>query len=85
MASVPFFCSLIRVQNGRVLLIKVVSFRGRKLAEEAAAIRSVLLTTGFTRNAIVHNGIRDCGVNFLAKPFSMEQLAVKMRDTLGAE
>jgi CheY-like chemotaxis protein len=61
---------------------------GRKLAEKAAAIRPelpILFTTGFTRNAIVHNGVLDRGVNFLPKPFSMEQLAAKIRDALGAE
>jgi CheY-like chemotaxis protein len=58
---------------------------GRKLADEVAAFRPelpVLFTTGFTRNAVVHNGVLDSGVNFIAKPFSMEELAAKVRATL---
>jgi DNA-binding response OmpR family regulator len=42
----------------------------------------VLYTTGFTRNAVVHNGILDPGVNFIAKPFTIEQLAAKLRAVL---
>jgi signal transduction histidine kinase/CheY-like chemotaxis protein len=58
---------------------------GRKLADEALKRRPdlrVLYTTGFTRNAVVHNGILDTGVNFLPKPFSMEDLAAKIRQAL---
>jgi CheY-like chemotaxis protein len=58
---------------------------GRKLAEEALARRpdlKVLFTTGFTKNAVVHNGVLDPGVNFLAKPFTIDQLAAKIREVL---
>lgn len=50
---------------------------GRALAEEAVRRRphlKVIFTTGFTRNAVIHQGVLDPGVNFLAKPFSIEQL-----------
>ncbi|ADV10768.1 CHASE3 domain-containing protein [Mesorhizobium ciceri] len=59
---------------------------GRKLAEEAVArmpLLKVIFTTGFTRNAVVHNGVLDHDVHFLAKPFTIEQLAAKLRDVLG--
>ncbi len=58
---------------------------GRRLAELAAERRpgiKVLFTTGFTRNAVVHNGILDPGVNFLPKPFTLEQLALKVRNVI---
>ena len=42
----------------------------------------VLFTTGFTRNAIVHNGVLDPGTHLIQKPFSIEQLAMKVRDVL---
>ncbi len=58
---------------------------GRALADMVAAERTgvkVLYTTGYTRNAVVHNGVLDAGVAFLAKPFSVEQLAIKVRQVL---
>jgi CheY-like chemotaxis protein len=58
---------------------------GRRLAELAAEKRPgirVLFTTGFTRNAVVHNGILDAGVNFLPKPFTLDQLALKVRSVI---
>lgn len=61
---------------------------GRKLAEEALARLpqlKVIFTTGFTRNAVVHNGVLDHDVHFLAKPFTIEQLAAKLRDVLDAK
>jgi CheY-like chemotaxis protein len=61
---------------------------GRKLAEEASARRpglKIVFTTGFTKNAVVHNGVVDPGVHFLAKPFTLEQLALKMREVLDSQ
>jgi len=58
---------------------------GRQLAEQALAKRpnlKVLFTTGFTKNAVVHNGVLDPGVHFIAKPFTIDELAAKLRDVL---
>ena len=42
----------------------------------------MLFTTGYTRNAIVHNGVLDPGVNLISKPFTLEQIATKIRSVL---
>ena len=59
----------------------------RQLAEEAhrldPALR-VLYTSGYTENAIVHNGRLDPGLELLSKPYSREQLAAKLRRVLDA-
>jgi PAS domain S-box-containing protein len=58
---------------------------GRELAAEAMRRRpglKVLFTTGYTRNAIAHNGKLDPGVNLISKPFTYDQLAAKVRALL---
>ena len=58
---------------------------GRVVAEKATALYpnlKVVYTTGFSRNAIIHNGVLDAGVHFLAKPFVLEDLARKVRAVL---
>jgi signal transduction histidine kinase len=58
---------------------------GRELADEALTLRpdlKVLFTTGYTRNAIVHNGRLDDDVSLITKPFTFEGLASKVRKLL---
>lgn len=71
----------------RLLLTDIVmpGMNGRKLADEAKLVRPnlpVLYTTGYTRNAVVHNGMLDPGVALLAKPFTIAQLAQRVRAIL---
>ncbi|WP_420381734.1 response regulator [Novosphingobium sp.] len=58
---------------------------GRELAEAAHLIRpqlKVLYTSGYTRNAIVHGGRLDPGVEMIPKPFTYQALSEKVRDVL---
>jgi CheY-like chemotaxis protein len=62
-------------------------FNGRQLADEAKRRRPklrVLFTTGYARNAIVHDGRLDPGVQLITKPFTSDALASKLRDLLDA-
>jgi CheY-like chemotaxis protein len=45
----------------------------------------VLFTTGYARNAIVHDGRLDIGVELLTKPFSQAALGEKLRDIIDAK
>jgi PAS domain S-box-containing protein len=58
---------------------------GRQLADEAVRRRpglKVLFTTGYTRNAIMHHGRLDPGVEMVGKPFSSDELIRKVRAIL---
>ena len=58
---------------------------GRLLAERAREIQPalrVLYTSGYTENAIVHNGRLDAGVELLSKPYDRDRLAAKLRRVL---
>jgi PAS domain S-box-containing protein len=60
---------------------------GRELADSARQLRpglKVLYTSGYTRNAIVHGGRLDPGVALLPKPFTLQDLAERVRDLLDA-
>jgi CheY-like chemotaxis protein len=58
---------------------------GRQLADQALKIvpqLKVLFTTGYTRNAIVHDGRLDEGVTLVTKPFTYTAIASKVRMVL---
>jgi DNA-binding response OmpR family regulator len=44
----------------------------------------VLFTTGYARNAIVHDGRLDPGVELITKPYAQAALSAKLRDMLDA-
>jgi PAS domain S-box-containing protein len=58
---------------------------GRELGRRAAQMRSglkILYVTGYSRNAVVHQGRLDKGVDLLEKPISQARLALKLRELL---
>jgi two-component system cell cycle sensor histidine kinase/response regulator CckA len=58
---------------------------GRVLAERVAALLPnirVLFVSGYTENVIVNRGVLKHGIEFLAKPYSVEQLARRVREVL---
>lgn len=57
----------------------------RTLAERAAAMvpgLPVVFTSGFTQDAIAHNGTLDLGVTLISKPWQLEELASELRRAL---
>ena len=60
---------------------------GRQLAERALAIRPklrVLYTTGYARDVVAYNGAADAEAPVLGKPFTVDQLSLKVREVLDA-
>jgi CheY-like chemotaxis protein len=74
--------------DARLLFTDVVligPMNGRKLADAALQLRpelKVVFTTGYTRNAIIHHGRLDPGVELLGKPFTARELTEKIRAVL---
>jgi CheY-like chemotaxis protein len=61
--------------------------KSRDMAREAVKLRPglpVLFTSGYTENAIVHQGRLDEGVQLISKPYARDDLARKIRAQLRA-
>jgi CheY-like chemotaxis protein len=71
----------------QLLITDVVmpEMNGRDLAELLQSLHpgmKILFMSGYTANVIVKRGVLDEDVNFIEKPFSMKDLALKVRDAL---
>jgi two-component system cell cycle sensor histidine kinase/response regulator CckA len=58
---------------------------GRELAEKLLTSYPNLIClfmSGYTADVIAHRGVLYEGVHFIQKPFSMQQLSTKVRETL---
>lgn len=80
---------LLESHDGRVdlLLTDVVmpDMNGRQLYERIAAVHPdmrVLYMSGYTKNVIAHHGVLQEGIRFIQKPFTIRDLAKRVRETL---
>jgi two-component system, cell cycle sensor histidine kinase and response regulator CckA len=58
---------------------------GRELAKRLMQLRpetKVLYLSGYTEDAIVHQGVLETGTAFLQKPFTLQTLSRKVREVL---
>jgi PAS domain S-box-containing protein len=88
----PAALRIIEHKDARIdlLLSDVVlpGMKGRELMAQARQCRpdlKVLFMTGYSRNAIVHQGRLDPGIEMIQKPMSQRDLAGRIRDMLDAE
>jgi len=76
-------------QTGEIhlLITDVVmpEMNGRELVQQLSSLRPAmkfLYMSGYTANVIAHHGVLDPNIHFIQKPFSMGDLARKIRETL---
>jgi two-component system, cell cycle sensor histidine kinase and response regulator CckA len=81
--------SLCEKHNGTVSLmitdVIMPCMTGSELAEQLLKLRpdlKVLFMSGYTDNAIVHRGLLKGNMAFLGKPFALQELICKVRETL---
>jgi two-component system cell cycle sensor histidine kinase/response regulator CckA len=58
---------------------------GRELSERIREMRPgvrTLFMSGYTSNAIAHHGVLEPGMEFIQKPFSMRELALRVKEAL---
>ena len=80
---------LAQLQTGPIhlLMTDVVmpGMNGRDLATQLKQLRpdlKTLFVSGYTANVIAHRGVLEEGVHFLHKPFTLKELARKVREAL---
>jgi CheY-like chemotaxis protein len=83
--------AMAKAYNGRIdlLITDVVMPQmngkelARRLSEAVPGLRCIYMS-GYTANVIAHHGVLDPGVRFLQKPFSIHEIAAKVREAFQA-
>ena len=81
--ALPTLCPVAQLLVTDVIM---PGMNGRVLAERAASLLPdlrVLFVSGYAESFIVNRGVLKTGMEFLAKPYSIEQLARRVREVLG--
>ena len=80
---------LAREKGGQISLLMtdvvLPEMSGQDLAKHLLPLYpqlKLLFMSGYTADVIAHNGVLDEGVHFIQKPFSIQDLAVKVREVL---
>jgi len=58
---------------------------GTELAKRLMSLHPetrILYMSGYTDNVIVHHGVLEKGVNYIQKPFTIDELTRKVREAL---
>jgi len=61
---------------------------GRELIDRLGSNRpgvKYLFMSGYTADVVIHRGVSEREVNFIQKPFSLKDIAVKVREVLDAK
>ena len=90
--TAPLLCKSSTATRATIdlLLTDVImpGMNGRELAAQIAKLLPdvrVLYMSGYTENAIGHDGMLDAGINLLQKPFSLPALKDRVREVLDSE
>ncbi|NOX36356.1 MAG: PAS domain S-box protein [Calditrichaeota bacterium] len=83
---------LFRKHNGKIDILVtdtvMPQMGGKELADRILEMRSdlkVLFASGYTDEQIVHHGVLEEGIFFIQKPYTIEQLAKKIRQVLDGD
>ena len=84
--------ALAREYSGEINLVLtdvvMPEMNGREMAKSLQSLYpniKILFMSGYTANVIAHRGVLDKGINFLQKPFSNSELAIKVRQILDGQ
>jgi len=89
-ASTPFEAiNKFKVHKDEIdlLLTDVImpEMNGKELSKILSGIKpglKCIFMSGYTNNAIIHNGIIESGISYLQKPFTLHELSSKVRETI---